>query len=89
MYSISPKGYILKQSPDHIENNNEDVKKMKEVSMRLNTNIDLETYKNFLDQYRPNCGVNRGFRTLSLTSISVGIMSSTTKKLKKELMVVS
>jgi hypothetical protein len=45
MFAITPKCYILKSSKN---DDDQDVKKMKGVSSRLNDSFDLESYKNCL-----------------------------------------
>jgi hypothetical protein len=58
-FDIAPKCYILKSSKNDDDQN---VKKMKGVSSRLNDNIDLESYKSyFLKSSVPVSGINRGF----------------------------
>jgi hypothetical protein len=44
-------------SPPCVKRNNKDVKKIKGVSMRLKTNIDLEAYKSCLDKSQPIYGI--------------------------------
>jgi hypothetical protein len=57
MFVIAPKCYILKSSK-----NENDVKKMKDVSFRLNNNIELESCKSYLlKSSNPVMGINRGF----------------------------
>jgi hypothetical protein len=46
MFTITPKCYILKSSKN---DNDENVKKMKGVSFRLNDSIELESYKSCLE----------------------------------------
>jgi hypothetical protein len=59
MIAITPKCYILKSSKNE---NDENVKKMKGVSFRLNDTIELESYKSCLEQSsNPVMGINRGF----------------------------
>jgi hypothetical protein len=59
MFAIAPKCYILKSSKN---DNNQDVKKMKGVSFRLNDNIDFESYSScLLKSSVPVIGINRGF----------------------------
>jgi hypothetical protein len=58
MYAIAPKCYILKGSKS---SDKEDVRKMKGVSVRLNDEIDLMSYKSCLESSAPVMGINRGF----------------------------
>jgi hypothetical protein len=59
MFAITPKCYILKFSKN---DNNKNVKKMKHMSFRLDDNIELENYKNYLlKSSYPVMGINRGF----------------------------
>jgi hypothetical protein len=59
MFTIAPKCYILKSSKN---DNDENVKKMKGVSFRLNNNIELESYRSCLEQSSvPEIGINRDF----------------------------
>jgi hypothetical protein len=59
MFAITPKYYILKSSKN---DDDQDVKKMKGVSSRLNDSIDLESYKNcLLKSTVPVSGINGGF----------------------------
>jgi trehalose-6-phosphate synthase len=59
MFAIAPKCYILKSSKNE---NDENVKKMKGVSFRLNDNIELESYKRcLLKSSNHVMGINRGF----------------------------
>jgi hypothetical protein len=59
VFAIVPKCYILKSSKN---DDDQEVKKMKGVSRRLNDNIDLESYKScLLKSSVPVSGFNRGF----------------------------
>jgi hypothetical protein len=58
MYAIAPKCYILKGNKT---SDKEDVRKMKVVSVRLNDDIDLMSYKSCLESSAPVMGINRGF----------------------------
>jgi hypothetical protein len=59
MFAIASKCYMLKSSKN---DDDQEVKKMKDVSSRLNDSIDLETYKScLLKSSVPVSGINRGF----------------------------
>jgi trehalose-6-phosphate synthase len=59
MFVITPKFYILKSSKNE---NDEIVKKMKDISFRVNNNIELESYKSYkLKSSNPVIGINRDF----------------------------
>jgi hypothetical protein len=59
MFAIAPNCYILKSSKN---DDDQDVKKMKGVSFRLNDNIELESYKCCLLKFSNLVmGMNRGF----------------------------
>jgi hypothetical protein len=59
MFGIAPKCYILKSSKN---DDNQEVKKIKGVSSRLNDSIDLESYKNcLLKSSVPVSGINHDF----------------------------
>jgi hypothetical protein len=58
MYAIAPKCYILKGSKN---SDKDDVRKMKGVSVRLNDDIDLMSYKSCLQSSAPVMGINRRF----------------------------
>jgi hypothetical protein len=59
MITVAPKYYILNSSKNK---DDQEVKKLKSVSSRLNNNIDLENYKNcLLKSSVPVSGINHGF----------------------------
>jgi hypothetical protein len=59
MFAIAPKCYILKSSKNDDDQN---VKKMKGVSFKLNDNIEFESYKScLLKSSNPVMGISRGF----------------------------
>jgi hypothetical protein len=58
MYAIAPKCYILKGNKT---SDKEDVRKMKGVSVRLNDDIDLMSYKSCLESSVRMMAINRGY----------------------------
>jgi hypothetical protein len=65
IYAIPPKCYILKGSKS---SDKENVRKMKGVSVRLNDDIDLMSYKSWLESSVPVIGINRGFMMIESNS---------------------
>jgi hypothetical protein len=63
MIAIAPKCYYLKTTRPTETKQNE-VKKMKGVSVGLNLDITLESYKSCLEQSIPKQGYNRGFKII-------------------------
>jgi hypothetical protein len=62
MFAIAPKCYILKFSKN---DDDQDVKKMKGVSSRLNDSIDFESYMSCLLKFSvPVSKINRGFKII-------------------------
>jgi hypothetical protein len=63
LIAISPRCYYLKTtSPTEAKQN--EVKKMKDVSVGLNPDITLESYKSCLEQSISKQGYNRGFKII-------------------------
>jgi hypothetical protein len=67
MYAIAPKCYILKGNKS---SDKENVRKMKGVSVRLNYDINLMSYKSCLESSAPVMGINRGFMMIELNQFS-------------------
>jgi gamma-glutamyl-gamma-aminobutyrate hydrolase PuuD len=67
MYVIAPKCYILKGNKTR---DKEDVRKMKGVSVRLNDDINLMSYKSCLESSVPVMGINRGFMMIESNPFS-------------------
>jgi hypothetical protein len=64
MYAIAPKCYILKGNKT---TDKEDVRKMKGVSVRLNDDINLMSYKSCLESSVSVMGIYRGFMMIEFT----------------------